>query len=322
MARFAVWVLVLAFVACGETKSANDTPLGVAGDEGSATVAGSGGDAASPPTAATGGDDEPNTGGSDSATAGRNTTGGRDGATGGRNTTGGRVSATGGTVDSPGGAGTSGDSVMLTDCDVTSTAHPDVHDGYNDDLDPGIDTEWSVYTDREDAVAAGSDVGSSTPAEDEPFACKQGVRDGKSTWVFNLAGLGFTVWGAGMQAKLGNVPGHADLSAFTGVRFWAKLNSATTGVIRFVLADVQTTHEDDDGACTGANGNCGNHFGYSLTTISTDWQQFSVPFTMLKQETWSSEMFAAPQTDRVMALRFQVGKTVFDYSVDDIELYY
>jgi hypothetical protein len=88
-----------------------------------------------------------------------------------------------------------------------------------------------------------------------------------------------------------------------------------------ILVDQQTAPIAIGGICGGANGKCGNHFGFLLNTISLDWQEFTVPFSALRQENWSSEMFAAPQLTNALGLRFQVGKTAFDFSVDDVELY-
>jgi hypothetical protein len=99
------------------------------------------------------------------------------------------------------------------------------------------------------------------------------------------------------------------------------VNSATTGAVRLKMVDQQTTPIARGGTCTTMNGKCDNNFGVPLTTISLEWQQFTVPFAMFKQESWSSEMFGAPQTTNVIGFQFQVGKTEFDYSVDDFELY-
>jgi hypothetical protein len=116
-------------------------------------------------------------------------------------------------------------------------------------------------------------------------------------------------------------PGNVDLSAFKGVRFWAKVNAATTGAVRIKMVDVQTTPVARGGSCDATLGACDNNFGTPLMTINTNWQQFTVPFDMMKQETWSSQMFPAAQSSKVIGFQFQVGKTVFDYSVDDFELY-
>jgi hypothetical protein len=147
--------------------------------------------------------------------------------------------------------------------------------------------------------------------------------DGGTSWVFSLRGGGFTNWGAGMglNFRINEDPNNVDLSAFTGIRFLARVNDPTTGPVRIMLVDQQATPTSDGGTCNAANGGCFNYFGYALTSLSTEWQEVTIPFSSFKQETWPSEMFLAPQVTNAIGLRFQVGLTNFDFSVDDIELY-
>jgi hypothetical protein len=224
-----------------------------------------------------------------------------------------------------GGAGP-GNALMLADCELASSADPNVHDGYKAVPENGWEIAWFTYTDAADAMTAGTAIGTITPMEKAPFVCVQDTRNGAPTYVFNAKGSGFTAWGAGMGFNMQIMaeptpPGNVNLSAYTGVKFWAKVNAATTGVVRLKVVDAQTTPIARGGTCTGANGKCDNTFGQPLSTISTEWQQFTVPFAMMKQETWASEMFTAVQTTNVIGFQFQVGKTTFDYSVDDFELY-
>jgi hypothetical protein len=229
------------------------------------------------------------------------------------------------TMPQGGSSGSGSGALVLADCELASSADPNVHDGYKADAANGWEIAWFTYTDAVDAMAAGTAVGTIEPAEKAGFVCKQDMRNGAPTYVFNTVGMGFTAWGAGMGFNMkimGDLPpGNADLSKYTGVKFWAKVNSATTGVVRLKLVDQQVTPAARGGTCTGANGKCDNTFGFPLSTISVDWQQFTVPFAMMKQETWASEMFAAPQTTNVIGFQFQVGKNPFDFSVDDFELY-
>lgn len=223
------------------------------------------------------------------------------------------------------GAG-AGDGLLLADCELASTADPNVHDGYMANAASGWEIAWFTYTDSADAMAAGTAVGTITPPEMAGFVCVQDMRNGAPTWVFNAKGMGFTAWGAGMGFNMKIMteptpPGNVDLSQYTGVKFWAKVNSATTGQVRLKVVDQQTTPIARGGTCTGNNGKCDNTFGFPLATINTDWQEFTVPFSSMKQETWASEMFTAVQTSNVIGFQFQVGKTAFDFSVDDFRLY-
>jgi hypothetical protein len=229
--------------------------------------------------------------------------------------------ATGG---SGGGGNATGE--LIADCEKVSTTSGQ-HDGYLKHETKGWEIAWFTYSDNAEAMAAGKGTSTIMPVEMMPFVCVQDA-DPARGYVFNAKGGPFTLWGAGMGFNLQIPPAGAttpptsvDLTAYKGVKFWAKVNVATTGSVRLKLKDVQTTPSADGGTCTGANGICNNNFGFVLSTISTSWAQFTVPFTDLKQESWSSEMFAAPQIDKVLGFQFQVGKTTFDYSVDNFELY-
>jgi hypothetical protein len=224
---------------------------------------------------------------------------------------------------SGGGGGGASTGEVLADCEKVSTTTGQ-HDGYLKHETKGWEIAWFTYSDNKEAMAAGKATSMIMPVEMTPFVCVQDADTARS-YVFNAKGGPFNLWGAGMGFNMqimGDLPpASVDLTAYKGVKFWAKVNAATTGSVRLKLKDVQTTPTADGGTCTGANGICNNNFGFVLSTISTSWAQFTVPFTDLKQESWSSEMFATPQIDKVIGFQFQVGKTAFDYSVDNFELY-
>lgn len=226
---------------------------------------------------------------------------------------------TGGT----GGGGASGTGDVIANCETESTT-PGVYDGYFKDEGRGWEIAWFTYTDNAEATMKGSALGMITPPEGDPFVCVTDA-DATRSHVFNAKGGPFSVWGAGMGFNMkiapeGTPPGVVDLSAYKGIRFYAKVNNATTGTVRVKMVDAQTTPPDGGGTCMAAAGACHNNFGFVLTTISQEWQQFTVDFAQMTQETWSSQKFTAAQSSQVIGFQFQVGKTSFDYSVDDFEL--
>jgi hypothetical protein len=223
----------------------------------------------------------------------------------------GPVGPAGGSGGAPATAGT-----LIATCEMGSAADPNVHDGYFADPAKGWELAWFTYTDMT--------AGTITPAEKAGFVCVSDMRAGAPSWVFNAKGGNFTMWGAGMgfNMKIMEPPGNVDLSAYKGVRFWAKVNDPVTSTVRLKLVDAQSTPPERGGTCSGANGACDNSFGFVLSTISLDWQQFSVDFSQMTQESWSSEKFTAAQTTNVIGFQFQIGKVAtFDYSIDDFELY-
>jgi hypothetical protein len=210
---------------------------------------------------------------------------------------------------------------MLGTCETESATAPGVHDGYFKHETKGWEIAWFTYTDNAEAAAMGLAQSTITPMEKASFVCVQDA-DATRNYVFNAKGGPFALWGAGMGFNLQiqpepTPPLTVDLTGYKGIRFWAKVGSASTGSVRVKMVDSQTTPVAQGGTCmTG----CSNNFGFILTTISLDWQQFTVNFDQMTQESWSSMKFDAPEITKVIGFQFQVGKTTFDYSVDDFEL--
>jgi hypothetical protein len=229
-------------------------------------------------------------------------------------------SATGG---SGGGGGTPTGNVVAN-CE--DDHNPLAHDGYFKSEAEGWEIAWFTYTDNAEAAMAGKAMGTIVPAEKTAFAC---VQDANGSWVFNATGSGFALWGAGMGFNLKiapepTPPGLADLSKFTGIKFSIKVNKAETGPVRVKMVDAQTTPVARGGTCDAALGACDNNFGLQLmNTTPGTWVDFTIPFSDLKQETWSSQMFTTgPQISKVIGFQFQVKQnTMFDYSVDNFAFY-
>lgn len=286
--RRVVLIAVSGLLACGKVDDEAPAP-----DEPAAASGGEGGEAAAP-------------------VGGETSTGGRDASSGGRDA-------------STGGASTGGiapsEALVIADCEEPSADDASVHDGHVEVAELDLDTAWGTFSDAPDAVAAGKTPGTLEPDEGGPFACVEQDRDGESSWVFNARGSGFNVWGAGMILLLNpEAPDGVDLSSYSALRFWAKVDSATSPKLRLALATEQTNALDFDGTCDPALGACGNHFGYNLTVAVGEWRQYTVWFDQLRQETWSSQMFPAAAFYAATGIVFQVGTGDFDYSIDDVEL--
>ena len=233
--------------------------------------------------------------------------------------------ATGG---SGGGGGTPAAGNVVANCEDDHNAL--AHDGYYKSDAEGWEIAWFTYTDNAESAAAGKAMGTIVPAEKSAFVCIQDPADATNpSYVFNAKGSGFATWGAGMGFNLKIMaeptpPGLADLSKFQGIKFSIKVNSAETGTVRVKMVDAQTTPVARGGTCDSALGACDNNFGYMLTnTTPGTWVDFTIPWSDLKQETWSSQMFTTgPQTTAVIGFQFQVKQnTNFDYSVDNFAFY-
>jgi hypothetical protein len=131
-----------------------------------------------------------------------------------------------------------------------------------------------------------------------------------------IAGTGFTTWGAGFGVDL-NDPGAMrapyDAGNYVGLTLWAKAGTATKVRMNLPNKDTDTM----GGVCMGMA--CNDHFGADLD-IGTDWKQFTILFSDLKQAGWS--MVAVPSFDAhsIYGLQFQVSSMPFDVWVTDIYL--
>jgi hypothetical protein len=165
---------------------------------------------------------------------------------------------------------------------------------------------WYTYNDQ---TAGGTQI----PAMADSFtpsACGY-----MSSNCAHTNGSGFKTWGAGYGFDLNNdgtTKGTYDVSAFTGIAFYAKGTS-----FRLKVLTTATVPSTEGGACTGTK--CGDNFGTPITATA-DYQQFVVPFSSLTQEKWGTPATFDPKT--VIGVQFQVGMGVtFDISIDDVGLY-
>jgi hypothetical protein len=143
-----------------------------------------------------------------------------------------------------------------------------------------------------------------------------------ANFAARMQGSGFTLWGAGEGFNLddpGNGEGGSakiayDASAYTGIAFWAKAGSGSTTSLRVNVSDKDT--DPAGGVCMPVS-KCNDHFGATLP-LSTQWRQFVLPFSELKQAGWG---MPAPSFDpaHLYACQFQVvAGATFDIWIADI----
>jgi hypothetical protein len=107
-----------------------------------------------------------------------------------------------------------------------------------------------------------------------------------------------------------------DASKYAGVSFWAKVGGKSGKSFRFKVSDVNTHPAGK--VCTDG---CWNHFGSELT-LSTEWKEYTIPFTDLKQEEyWGSPRPATVTSNQLVSLDWTVLRgQEFDLWLDDIKL--
>ena len=252
---------------------------------GSGSTTGSGGS----PGAGTGG--SVGTGGS----AGTKTDGG---GTGGASTgTGGAVTADGG-----GTGGASGPSV----CDGVATRVLTLNEGKVDNFEAAVlSPGWSTFNDVMPTMNAFKMMQESGGALGTGhFGHYAGM--GAKTPVMGGFGVG-AIYNAAIDKSLGFYC--IDISAFTGVTFWAKAATAGSKVaVNFVVPE--TNAKMDDGDCLSG---CYVHPAKTIA-LTTTWAQYSVTFAEAAGGT-------AKVKNRIQLLGFLSPDTTWDFSLDEIQFY-
>jgi hypothetical protein len=304
--------------------AAGCTADGATGNGGGNVMNGSGGGAGSDPGS-----------GGDSTGSGGDSTG-----SGGSTGTGGDVTGAGGTTAGSGGSTNGGvtcDAVAATD--VIS----DFETG-KADVAPvnGRLGSWFLLGDH----TPGS---TQTPAKSANVAlpAEMGGACTGSVYALHTTGTGFAMWagvgvtfsraaGAGDagvpvdEAGAGSAsPPPYDASAYTGIKFRAKLAKGTPGTVRAQVPDLNT---DADGhLCVDTTDKtnlqrCGNHFGVDLL-VAADWADYDIPFASLHQSYATYGVVASGTLDAAHLFSFHLqirGTAAMDYDlwVDDVRFYH
>lgn len=149
-----------------------------------------------------------------------------------------------------------------------------------------------------------------------------------STRAVHTYGNGFADWGAGVGFDLafdGQTYGSYDVSAYDGITFWARGDSATVLEVR--VSTATTTRAEWGGTCQ--NEPCPYPLSVSLR-VDSPWRQYWVPFAYLhnsKQPTVfeptqvTNIQFFVPASDQLEPWPGSSVPQTFDFWIDDIRFY-
>jgi len=230
----------------------------------------------------------------------------------------------GGSGGGTGGAAPAPVGIVVSDFEAEGEGG--VHDGYSEDTARMWKVAWFTYTDRAENKSDGAMI---TPAEAMRFIAVTDAGRGGG-YVGNAKGGGFKAWGAGMGFNFVSpidplaAPGSTDLSAFKGVSFWIKANTATTGTVEIKLVDKQSTPAVRGGTCVAgmpmATSVC-DDVHTAKAVPSAEWTLVTRRWIDFQQGGWGMRPFPAPDLAGVIGIQFQVSTVpAFDYSVDDVTL--
>ncbi len=170
---------------------------------------------------------------------------------------------------------------------------------------------WYTFVDK-----AGSTVTPLSGDQGGTFQMTEGGANG-TKYAARMSGTigGADIVFAGMGLNFVDPKGQYDASKYGGVTFWAKRGPDSTGKVRLKVPDKNT---DPDGkVCTA----CFNDFGVDLN-LTTEWQQYTIPFTSMKQlKDWGSPHTAGIEPSTIYGMQFQVNEknAKFDIWVDEIQ---
>ena len=176
---------------------------------------------------------------------------------------------------------------------------------------------WWISTDGTD--------GTVSPAADASPAAER-ILGGRCTsrYAMRITGSDFTNWGAVLSVsfRFDAVQEPVDLSAFDGVRFWARVGETHSSDVRIQFQD-STTHPGG-GLCneeSGSEDECWDGWGTGITPLGVEWQLYQIPFDSLAQRDYGLQGNAFDSA-QVYSMDFNLQQdTVFDLWIDDVWLY-
>ena len=126
---------------------------------------------------------------------------------------------------------------------------------------------------------------------------------------------GFTDWGAGMGVYLNGSSGFYDAGKYSGITFWAKAEPGRSSVMRVNLSDSQTVPAGD--ICSGDK--CYDHFGVTISNLSTSWQRYSYLWSDLGQEGWGVPQVSMINYKSLRGFEFSTQADIdFGIYIDDL----
>lgn len=195
----------------------------------------------------------------------------------------------------------------------------DFEDGDNGVSSNGRVGTWYTYGDATGTLFPPGDWAADSPG-----------RAG-SSFALHAGGKAFTEWGSGTGITLARDAGGRclhDLSAYTGVTFWARgevlsLSGGTDrdqGVVRLMFTEADVTPVTEGGGCDGSAGECWDSHRVRLS-LSPCWVRHSFDFAEFKQDGWGQDG-AELNLDQLYNLGFEVAaNNDWDLWVDDISFY-
>lgn len=164
---------------------------------------------------------------------------------------------------------------------------------------------WYTFVDE-----AGSTVWPTAGAHGGTFEMSEGGADGtRSAMRFKgQVGTGAVLF-AGMGMNFVDPKGPYDTTRYTGISFYAKKGSDSTGAVRLKMPDAFT--DPDGGKCT----ECFNDMGLDLH-LSEEWQKFDVPFKKLRQMPgWGRPRRMKIDQETMFGIQFQVNQPGASYDI-------
>jgi hypothetical protein len=214
---------------------------------------------------------------------------------------------TGGSTMSSGGmtSNTPDTATYMGNCEASLAPYP--VDGYVFDFeDPAMGatdadlTGWNFFDDGTADATGSFEIVDDAAAETD-----------KS---LHITGDGFTAWGQGTNTAIGCV----DVSAFSGVSFWAKATSTDTVLFKVEIPEQGNVNDNpNEGDCTpdeASNVFCYDH-PHAALNLTEEWTQYSIPFSSLTQNGTPN-----PWTGVIVALQWAFEGSLTTGSQHDVWL--
>jgi len=138
-----------------------------------------------------------------------------------------------------------------------------------------------------------------------------------TAFAIHLVGGDYTSYGPNLSWQVGQSASTAiDLSAYSGIGFWAKTDAATPQTLTLVVEDTDTFPVEEDALrrCTPSSdtftppaGTSCYDGGRSSRNLSQDWHLYTIDFSELVEQTWGHQSpGGVPDIHRVMSMEFNL----------------
>lgn len=154
-----------------------------------------------------------------------------------------------------------------------------------------------------------------------------------SQYALHVGGVGFTEWGSGTGVGLSYGDGGAclhDLSAYTGLAFWAKgsvvnlgedsIVEQDRGTVRLMLTEADATPVEEGGGCDGTHGACWDTHRVRFAPDEC-WRLYAFDFSEFEQDGWGQDG-GELNLEQIYTMNFEIAAhNDWDLWVDEIEFY-